>query len=140
MENYAHLRKNLHKSIDNLTGVCYNGIIIKVKRKATTMKTIYKLYEERFEVKASDVESNSDIINAYNEINSHNPQEFFATEDLAEAEAEFNKCEPKVLKESTYNGITVYIVDYYALEKVTLDEDGEEVEFEMLEEKFGEVE
>lgn len=104
------------------------------------MKIIYKLYEEQFEVQASDVESNSDIINGYNEINSHNPQEFFATENLAEAESEFAKCEPKVMKATTYHGITLYLVDYYAMEKVTLDEDGEEVEFETLDEKFGEIE
>lgn len=104
------------------------------------MKIIYKLYEEHFEVKSSDVDSNNDIIDAYNEINSHNPQEFFVTENLAEAEVEFAKCEPKVVKESTYHGITIYIVDYYYLEKITLDEDGEEVDFETLDEKFGKIE
>ena len=104
------------------------------------MKSTYKLYEEHFEVQASDVESNNDIINAYNEINSHDPQEFFTTENLAEAEAEFAKCEPKVIKETTYHGFSIYIVDYYMLEKVTLDEDGEEVDFETLDEKFGEIE
>ena len=104
------------------------------------MKTIYKLYEEHFEVQASEVESNNDIIIAYNEINSHNPQEFFATENLAEAEAEFAKCDPKVIKETTYHGFSIYIVDYYYLEKLTLDEDGEEVDFETLDAKFGEIE
>lgn len=104
------------------------------------MKVIYKLYEEHFEVQASEVESNNDIINAYNEINSHEPREFFATENLAEAEAEFAKCEPKVIKETTYHGFSIYIVDYYYLEKLTLAEDGEEVEFETLDEKIGEIE
>lgn len=134
------MRKIFMKPIDLFNNLCYNGIIIKVKRKATTMNTIYKLYEEHFEVKASEVENNSDIISAYNDINSHEPQEFFTTEDLAEAEAEFAKCEPKVVKETTYHGFTIYIVDYYYLEKLTLDEDGEEVDFETLDEKFGEIE
>ena len=104
------------------------------------MKTVYKVYEEHFEVKASEVETNADIISAYNDINAHNPLEFFATENLAEAEAEFAKCESKAIKETTYHGTTIYIVDYYALEKVTLDDEGEEVEWETLDEKFGEVE
>ena len=104
------------------------------------MKTIYKLYEEHFEVKASEVETNADIISAYNDINAHYPLEFYSTESFKEAVAEFDKCRPVVSRESTYHGISVYLVTYYGLKKVTLDDDGEEVEFELLDEKFGEIE
>lgn len=104
------------------------------------MKTIYKISEEHFEEYAAKVENNNDIIDAYNNLTVHYPQVFFETEDLAKAEAEFAKCKPKVYTSKTYHGFTLLTIYYYSLEAVKLDDDGEEVDFEILAEKFGEIE
>lgn len=133
------MRKKVGKCIDLFIYLCYNGIIIKVKRKAT-MNIIYKLSHYTFELMARDVNSNADIIDGYNKLTSCDPDLVLKSTDLKELDEEFTKYKPYAIRQSTFSAGDVYVVDLYALEKVTLDENGDEIEWETLAVKYGEIE